>query len=404
MKNYFQKAALLLFINLVFTSNVFSQTTDSTSVSKFNNVLTNLAKELSSSTTNGLDNELHQKIYSISKVIMVITFLILMFVDIITIFKGSKKGNTDVVYFSKVTLIIILIIFSKTVTVRCSSAFNSFKSVIANTITLQDGDNSTEIALTEYRKTVNQAISDNAKNESDLIGLKESGNRIISSIYFWVIEFLLMLYNLACFIVVVFSDFLIQLMLLFLPIVLTINMLPGFEQSLLQYVKYMLSFALWPLIAGIVKLVAQKLAFAQIIGSITGISAIAQAGKLDPSAYVSVPALLVLVLMIFMVTMIPMIADMLISGSQSGGFFSSTVGKATAVSGAVAATGTALSKATPAKVATGISMGVSKLSNMINSDPVNNSSTIPTSPAATSTNTSTSSSTSVNDAIKNLTK
>ena len=414
MKNFFQKAALLLFINIcLVTPTIKAQTnnssTDSTSVTKFNAVLTTLSKELSSSTTNGIDNEVHQKIYTIAKVFMVIAFLIIMFIDITKMFKGGdKEGSKDAIYFGKVVSIIMLIVFSKTITVNCSSAFNSLKTTIANVITLQSSDESTDQALNEYRNTVNKAISENAKKESDFMGIKESGNKIISSFYFWIIEFLLMLYNLACFIVIVFSDFLIQLMLLFLPLVLTITMIPGFDQSLLQYAKYLLSFALWPLIAGIIKIVAQKLAFAQIIGSITGISAIAQAGKLDPSKYVSVPALLVLVLMIFMITMIPMIADMLISGSQSGGFFSSTVGKATAATGAVAATGTALAKSTPTQVASAmtgaksiVSRSAGTIAGYISSDPANlTSGTQPPPP----TNTSTSSSTSVNNALNNLNK
>lgn len=393
MKNIYQKAVLFLFISILYFNNGYSQnSSEPTSVTKFNSVLTKLQTELSSSTTNGLDNEIHSKIYSVAKVFMIIALLIIFFLDIIGLFKGDQQNNKDAMYFGKTLLIFILILFSKTITVNAVTVFNSLKNVIANTITLQDSNNSTDLALNAYRDTVNKAISDSANNDSDITGLKENGNKIVSSIYFWIIEFLLMLYNLACFIVNVFSDFLIQLMLLFFPLVLTINMVPGFTQSLLQYAKYLLSFALWPLIAGIVKLVAQKLAFAQIFGTISAISSIAQTGKLDPSNYVSIPALLVLVLMIFMITMIPMIADMLISGSQSGSFFSSTVGKATAATGTVVAGSAALANASPAKVGAIASAGASKIASIVSN----------TNPAPTNNNTNPSASSSVNNAINNI--
>ena len=393
MKNFYLKVVLMLFFSTMLINNGYSQNSnDNTSITKFNSVLTKLQNELASSTSNGLDNEIHSKIYSVAKVFMIIALLIIFFLDIIGIFKGDQQQNKDAFYFGKTLIIFMLILFSKTITINAVSAFNSLKNIISNTITLQDSDNSTDIALNAYRDTVNKAISESSKNDRDLTGIKESGNKIVSSIYFWIIELLLMMYNLACFIVIVFSDFLIQLMLLFFPLVLTINMLPGFTQSLLQYAKYLLSFALWPLIAGIVKLVAQKLAFAQIFGTISAISAIAQTGKLDPSSYVSIPALLVLVLMIFMITMIPMIADMLISGSQSGGFFSSTVGKATAATAAVAAGGTALSKASTAKVGAVASTGASKISSYMSS--VNS--------AASNNASNPSASTSVNNAINNI--
>ena len=246
------------------------------------------------------------------------------------------------------------------------------KNFFANGVPRVEKQKKSDDALLAYQKTVDNAIAINyaVKNNNILdVGSKieKQGFNLVEAIYFWILEALLIMYELACFIVLVFSDFLIQIMLLFFPVMLSLSFIPSFSQGLGQYAKYLISFMLWPMIAVVVTMVAESISFSTILGSLKGIEAVAGTGQLRFGDIVSFTGLVALIIMIFFITMIPMIADMLISGSQSGGFFSSTVGKATAATGAaVMSTKVLGSKAAVMGATQGIGLAKASAGSVIN--------------------------------------
>lgn len=334
--------------------------TEQSPVAQFSNWLGEFSKSISGQVADGVNGGVKSKIWAFSRMLMYAVAVIVAFMEIFGMMKGDKKGG-EAMFWGKFFLVVAMIVFNSFIANSFISVINIFKSGATSVLSVQENNEKVDEMLTAYRTTINESIEKNyEKNSSkgwfDTLSSKveESSQKIVSSIYFWVLELLLMLFELASFFTTVFADFLIQLMVIFFPLVLTLSFIPGFSQGVTQYVKYLLSFCLWPLITAVLKMVAQGIGFASIIGKLHAADALAQTGNLDMSSLVSFPAILALIIMIFMVSMTPMISDMLISGSQSGGFFSSTVGKATAITGGTMALVGGATKTAGAKTAAGI--------------------------------------------------
>lgn len=339
-KQYVRIAAFTCFsiLALLLPTIVHAQAVEESAVTRFSNWLSEFAKEISGQVSGGANGDVKGRVFGFAQGLMGIVFLIVAFMQIFGVMKGEGK-ELDRWFWGKMIAVLALIIFSRVFTASATGILLGVKNAAANVISLTDDNENVDKMLTSYRETVTKAIEDNYKKNAtgwmSTVGasVERSSQRIVSSIYYWVIELLLMLYELACFFTTVFADFLVQLLVVFFPLVLTLSFLPGFSQGVTQYLKYILSLCLWPMIVGVLKMIAQAIGFANILGQLQGVDVLAKAGNLDISNLISFTAILALVVMIFMIVMTPMISDMLISGSQSGGFFSSTVGKATALTG-----------------------------------------------------------------------
>lgn len=335
-------------------------TAEQSPVAEFSNWLGEFSKSISGQVADGVNGGVKSKIWSFSRALMYGVAIIVAFMEVFGMMKGDKKGG-EAMFWGKFFLVVAMIVFNSFISNSFISIINIFKNGATSVLTVQESNAKVDEMLTAYRTTINESIEKNyeknsAKGWFDTVSssIEKSSQKVVSSIYFWVLELLLMLFELASFFTTVFADFLIQLMVIFFPLVLTLSFIPGFSQGVTQYVKYLMSFCLWPLITAVLKMVAQGIGFASIIGKLHAADALAQTGNLDISSLVSFPAILALIIMIFMVSMTPMISDMLISGSQSGGFFSSTVGKATAYTGAGMAILGGAGKAAGAKTAGGV--------------------------------------------------
>lgn len=366
-KQYVRIAAFTCFslLALLLPTLVHAQVAEESAVSKFSNWLSEFSKEISGQVSGGANGAVKGRVFGFAQGLMVIVFLIVAFMQIFGVMKGEGK-ELDRWFWGKMFAVLALIIFSKVFTAQATAILLGVKSAAANVITMTDDNENVDKMLTSYKQTVTKAIDDNYKKNASgwmsTIGasVERSSQKIVSSLYYWILELLLMLYELACFFTTVFADFLVQLLVVFFPLVLTLSFLPGFTQGVTQYLKYLLSLCLWPMIVGVLKLIAQAIGFANILGQLQGVDVLAKAGNLDISNLVSFTAILALVVMIFMIAMTPMISDMLISGSQSGGFFSTTVGKATALTGGTFAVLSGAAKSQAAKGAKGTSNTIGK--------------------------------------------
>jgi hypothetical protein len=366
-KQYVRIAAFTCFslLALLLPTLVHAQVAEESAVSKFSNWLSDFSKEISGQVSGGANGAVKGRVFGFAQGLMVIVFLIVAFMQIFGVMKGEGK-ELDRWFWGKMFAVLALIIFSKVFTAQATAILLGVKSAAANVITMTDDNENVDKMLTSYRETVTKAIDDNYKKNASgwmsTIGasVERSSQKIVSSLYYWILELLLMLYELACFFTTVFADFLVQLLVVFFPLVLTMSFLPGFTQGVTQYLKYLLSLCLWPMIVGVLKLIAQAIGFANILGQLQGVDVLAKAGTLDISNLVSFTAILALVVMIFMIAMTPMISDMLISGSQSGGFFSTTVGKATALTGGTFAVLSGAAKSQAAQGAKGTSNAIGK--------------------------------------------
>ena len=360
-KRFARTAAFTCFslLALLLPTLVHAQAVEESAVSKFSNWLAEFSKEISGQVSGGANSAVKGRVFGFAQGLMVIVFIVVAFMQIFGIMKGEGK-ESDRWFLGKMFAVLALIVFSKVFTAQATGILLGVKSAAANVITMTDDNENVDKMLTSYRETVTKAIDDNYKKNASgwmsTIGasVERSSQKIVSSLYYWILELLLMLYELACFFTTVFADFLVQLLVVFFPLVLTMSFLPGFTQGVTQYLKYLLSLCLWPMIVGVLKLIAQAIGFANILGQLQGVDVLAKAGNLDISNLVSFTAILALVVMIFMIAMTPMISDMLISGSQSGGFFSTTVGKATALTGGGMAILSGVTKNAAAKGAKGV--------------------------------------------------
>ena len=377
-----KRAAIFILCSFLLASPIIAQPgtggAPASEVSKVSDWLSQFSKQLSD-TTQSASGNLLGTVKSFSFYLSILVFLIVIFVELFGLMKGDDAGKTGKPFFTSPKLWVIFIFLLANnprtgfpITNNIVSITMGIKNFFANGVPRVEKQKKSDDALLAYQKTVDNAIAINyaVKNNNILdVGSKieKQGFNLVEAIYFWILEALLIMYELACFIVLVFSDFLIQIMLLFFPVMLSLSFIPSFSQGLGQYAKYLISFMLWPMIAVVVTMVAESISFSTILGSLKGIEAVAGTGQLRFGDIVSFTGLVALIIMIFFITMIPMIADMLISGSQSGGFFSSTVGKATAATGAaVMSTKVLGSKAAVMGATQGIGLAKASAGSVIN--------------------------------------
>jgi hypothetical protein len=138
------------------------------------------------------------------------------------------------------------------------------------------------------------------------------------------------------FLIVFVSKFGCWLLIAFAPFSAAVSFIKGFEGSFIGMLKYFIVFKLWSVIVVAIKAAMFNLGFSEQIAFAKAQGAVSVFNS--PSMGVIVMKLCYCLIVI----MTPMFADILISGSQSGSFFSSAIGKAGGlISGGAAAGGTA---------------------------------------------------------------
>jgi hypothetical protein len=151
-------------------------------------------------------------------------------------------------------------------------------------------------------------------------------NTITEVLTGWIFNFFDMLAEIllvvCSFLIVFVSKFGCWLLIAFAPFSAAISFIKGFEGSFVGMLKYFIVFKLWAVIVMAIKAAmfnlgfSEQIAFAKAQGAVSVLN--------SPSLGVIVMKLCYCLIVI----MTPMFADILISGSQSGSFFSAAIGKA----------------------------------------------------------------------------
>ena len=165
-------------------------------------------------------------------------------------------------------------------------------------------------------------------------------NTITEVLTGWIFNFFDMLAEIllvvCSFLIVFVSKFGCWLLIAFAPFSAAISFIKGFEGSFVGMLKYFIVFKLWAVIVMAIKAAMFNLGFSEQIAFAKAQGAV---------SLLNSPSLGVIVMKLcycLIVIMTPMFADILISGSQSGSFFSAAIGKAGGLmSGAAATAGTA---------------------------------------------------------------
>lgn len=165
------------------------------------------------------------------------------------------------------------------------------------------------------------------------------------------------LYDLALFLIKFVSILGARILIAFAPIAFAVSLLPGFEGSLVGLIKYIFVIRLWAAIGAGLKLAFYGVGLLHVFEQ--------QRGMIDSGVGTSWDWSICALQLVFLLctVLIPTFADALISGSQSGGFFSATVGwgvskaQGIAKDAASIVTGTAKGIASKVSTAVGLSAG-----------------------------------------------
>lgn len=126
------------------------------------------------------------------------------------------------------------------------------------------------------------------------------------------------IYGLVLLVVVLIQTYAISILYITGPIAITFSMLTGFESGVAGWIKYYIVIKLWIIIVYVIQALSASIIVANI----------------DPNTgLLSSEAMAMQVGLIVMYTMIPKFADILISGSQGGAFFSAAVAGASMAAG-----------------------------------------------------------------------
>ncbi len=128
------------------------------------------------------------------------------------------------------------------------------------------------------------------------------------------------LYDLALFLIKFVSILGARILIAFSPIAFAVSLLPGFEGSLVGLLKYIFVIRLWAAIGAGLKLAFYGVGLLHVFEQ--------QRGMIDSGVGTSWDWSICALQLVFLLctVLIPTFADALISGSQSGGFFSASVG------------------------------------------------------------------------------
>lgn len=128
------------------------------------------------------------------------------------------------------------------------------------------------------------------------------------------------LYDLALFLIKFVSILGARILIAFAPIAFAVSLLPGFEGSLVGLIKYIFVIRLWAAIGAGLKLAFYGVGLLHVFEQ--------QRGMIDSGVGTSWDWSICALQLVFLLctVLIPTFADALISGSQSGGFFSASVG------------------------------------------------------------------------------
>lgn len=149
-------------------------------------------------------------------------------------------------------------------------------------------------------------------------------------LYYSIIDLCIDINDIIDFVLLFISDIMIYILALLYPLIYAMNTIEGFQGGALSALKYIIAFSLWGLVGKIITSITETIGFSHVIAKIKGIidspiNEMVQHEKLevmetivDNMAYEN---LLVIIGLIAIKAITPKIADILISGSQSGGFF-----------------------------------------------------------------------------------
>jgi len=130
------------------------------------------------------------------------------------------------------------------------------------------------------------------------------------------------------FLIVFISKFGCWLLIAFAPFCVAISFIKGFEGSFVGMLKYFIVFKLWAVIFAAIKLAMHNMDFVNQLAYAAGYQSVSN----SPSLSTIVMKLCCCIVLI----MTPQFADILVSGSQAGGFFSAAIAKGGAVMGGAA--------------------------------------------------------------------
>ena len=128
------------------------------------------------------------------------------------------------------------------------------------------------------------------------------------------------LYELALFLIKFVSILGARILIAFAPISFAVSLLPGFDGSLIGLIKYIFVIRLWAAIGAGLKLAFYGVGLLNVFEQ--------QRGMIDSGVGTNWDWSICALQLVFLLctVLIPIFADALISGSQSGGFFSASVG------------------------------------------------------------------------------
>lgn len=133
------------------------------------------------------------------------------------------------------------------------------------------------------------------------------------------------------FLIIFISKFACWLLIAFAPFCVAISFIKGFEGSFLGMLKYFIVFKLWAVIVAAIKLSLFHLRFVEAMAYDAGFHSITN----SPST----SSIVMKICYCVVLCMTPMFADILVSGSQAGGFFSAAIAKGGAAIGSIASMG-----------------------------------------------------------------
>ena len=184
----------------------------------------------------------------------------------------------------------------------------------------------------DAKKAQDEKIASPTENEDSLsiLDLKRIGDLIQAALMNFLDSVIDLIMIAISFMIIFISKFACALLIAFAPFCVAVSFIKGFEGSFMGMLKYFIVFKLWAVVAIAIKLALNNLGFLQGIGYAAGYKAVE--GMNAPT-----PALIIMKLCYcVLLALTPMFADILISGSQSGGFFSGAMTKAAAGMGLAA--------------------------------------------------------------------
>lgn len=149
-------------------------------------------------------------------------------------------------------------------------------------------------------------------------------------LYYNTINLFIGINDIVDFVLLFISDIIIYILALLFPLIYAMNTIEGFQGGALSALKYIIALSLWGLIGKMITSITETIGFSHVIAKIRGIidspiNEMMHHEKLEVMETIidnmAFENLLIIIGLIGIKVITPKIADILISGSQSGGFF-----------------------------------------------------------------------------------